>query len=376
MGGFSPWHYYSGSNAILWGTANNGSGLSSCVFTRTEKQLQKQFKAHPVFLPIPREKNTEHQEPAPGRDWKHFCLLHFLLLASPGETALDGMLYLHGEETKLDALWWWRLAPTAPLSWHLAQGSWPVSTPLMPQWKNSAPSPQRTGKTVSGQLPSNARALKKIVAQSCLTLRPHGLWPTRLLCTWNSPGKHTGAGCHFCPDSGIKTRSLVLQTDSLSRDKGTLKKLGKEGFFHTRWKAQHRMWDLFFFFNYLFDCTGSQLWPAGSSSPRRDQTWAPPRWELGLSGTGRPGKSLCGLISLGKKVFQAQGAFSRGRVRASKDGIWGCPPTNEGKILKHLLLNTGLHIFGLLLQKDERYLGLLINMFCATLETSLWTICF
>ena len=124
MGGFSPWHYYSGSNAILWGTENNGSGLSSCVFTRTEKQLQKQFKAHPVFLPIPREKNTEHQEPAPGRDWKHFCLLHLLLLASPGETALDGMLYLHGEETKQDAFWWWRLAPTACRpSWHLAQGS-------------------------------------------------------------------------------------------------------------------------------------------------------------------------------------------------------------------------------------------------------------
>ena len=24
------------------------------------------------------------------------------------------------------------------------------------------------------------------------SLRPHGLWPTRLLCPWNSPGKNTG----------------------------------------------------------------------------------------------------------------------------------------------------------------------------------------
>ena len=34
-------------------------------------------------------------------------------------------------------------------------------------------------------------------AQSCLTLRPHGLQPSRLLCPWNYPGKNTGVGCHF-----------------------------------------------------------------------------------------------------------------------------------------------------------------------------------
>ena len=27
-------------------------------------------------------------------------------------------------------------------------------------------------------------------------LRPHGLWPARLLCPWDSPGKNTGVGCH------------------------------------------------------------------------------------------------------------------------------------------------------------------------------------
>ena len=30
--------------------------------------------------------------------------------------------------------------------------------------------------------------------QSCPTLRPHGLQPTRLLCPWDSPGKDTGVG--------------------------------------------------------------------------------------------------------------------------------------------------------------------------------------
>ena len=28
------------------------------------------------------------------------------------------------------------------------------------------------------------------------SLRPHGLQPARLLCPWDSPGKHTGVGCH------------------------------------------------------------------------------------------------------------------------------------------------------------------------------------
>ena len=34
------------------------------------------------------------------------------------------------------------------------------------------------------------------VAQSCLTQRPHGLQPTRLLCPREFPGKNTGVGCH------------------------------------------------------------------------------------------------------------------------------------------------------------------------------------
>ena len=29
------------------------------------------------------------------------------------------------------------------------------------------------------------------------SLQPSGLWLTRLLCPWDSPGKNTGVGCHF-----------------------------------------------------------------------------------------------------------------------------------------------------------------------------------
>ena len=35
-----------------------------------------------------------------------------------------------------------------------------------------------------------------LVSQSCLTLGPHGLWLTRLLCPWDSPGENTGVGSH------------------------------------------------------------------------------------------------------------------------------------------------------------------------------------
>ena len=31
--------------------------------------------------------------------------------------------------------------------------------------------------------------------QSCLTLRPYGLQPSRLFCPWDSPGKNTGGSC-------------------------------------------------------------------------------------------------------------------------------------------------------------------------------------
>ena len=62
----------------------------------------------------------------------------------------------------------------------------------------------------------NARSLTKwyclspLVAQSCLTLWLHGLSPTRLLCAWNSPGKHIGVGCHSFLQGIFPTQVLNL----------------------------------------------------------------------------------------------------------------------------------------------------------------------
>ena len=47
-------------------------------------------------------------------------------------------------------------------------------------------------------LPMNFK-VKDSIRRSVVSnsLQPHGLWPARLLCPWNSPGKNTRVGWHF-----------------------------------------------------------------------------------------------------------------------------------------------------------------------------------
>ena len=45
-------------------------------------------------------------------------------------------------------------------------------------------------------------------AQSCPTLWSHGLYPIRLLCLWDSPGKNTGVGCHALLQGIFPTQGL------------------------------------------------------------------------------------------------------------------------------------------------------------------------
>ena len=47
-----------------------------------------------------------------------------------------------------------------------------------------------------------------LVGQSCLTPRPFGLKPTRLLCPWDFLGKNPGAGCHFLLQEIFPTQVL------------------------------------------------------------------------------------------------------------------------------------------------------------------------
>ena len=39
------------------------------------------------------------------------------------------------------------------------------------------------------------------------SVQPYGLWPARILCPWDSPGKNTGVGSHF-PQGIFLTQEL------------------------------------------------------------------------------------------------------------------------------------------------------------------------
>ena len=48
-----------------------------------------------------------------------------------------------------------------------------------------------------------------LVPKSCPTLlQPHGLWPARLFCPWNFPGRNIGVGCHFLLQGIFLTQGL------------------------------------------------------------------------------------------------------------------------------------------------------------------------
>ena len=47
-----------------------------------------------------------------------------------------------------------------------------------------------------------------VCAQQCLTVWDTGLWPTRLFCPWDFPGKNTGMGCHSLLQGIFLTQEL------------------------------------------------------------------------------------------------------------------------------------------------------------------------
>ena len=57
---------------------------------------------------------------------------------------------------------------------------------------------------------SSSSVIHSVISNS---LQPYGLWPTRLLCPWDSPGKNTGEDCHFLLQRIFMTQGLnqVLQ---------------------------------------------------------------------------------------------------------------------------------------------------------------------
>ena len=61
--------------------------------------------------------------------------------------------------------------------------------------------------------PHFLHAAAAVLLQSCPTVRPQRLQPTRLPCPWDSPGKNTGVGCHFLLQCRrVKSESEVAQS--------------------------------------------------------------------------------------------------------------------------------------------------------------------
>ena len=54
--------------------------------------------------------------------------------------------------------------------------------------------------------------VKESVSHSVMSnsLQPQRLYPTRLLCPWDSPGKNAGVGCHFYLQGIFLTQGLNL----------------------------------------------------------------------------------------------------------------------------------------------------------------------
>ena len=57
-----------------------------------------------------------------------------------------------------------------------------------------------------------------LVTKSCpIPLGPHGLQPTRFLCSWAFPGKNTGVSCHFLLQGIFLTQELNLHLCTVGR---------------------------------------------------------------------------------------------------------------------------------------------------------------
>ena len=84
------------------------------------------------------------------------------------------------------------------------------------------------------------------------SLWPHGLWPSRLLCPWDFPGKNTGVGCH-----------LLLHGSSRPRDKHWSSALAD--WFFTADPSWKLLIIAYCIWKPLWDCQHSWLWPCIST---------------------------------------------------------------------------------------------------------------
>ena len=63
----------------------------------------------------------------------------------------------------------------------------------------------------TGKLRSKCACILSHLSLVSNSLQPYRLYPARLLCPWDSPGKNTGMGCHFLLQGIFPTQGLNQQ---------------------------------------------------------------------------------------------------------------------------------------------------------------------
>ena len=107
----------------------------------------------------------------------------------------------------------WTVARQAPLSMEFSrQGYWRgllfPSPEDLPHPRIEPASPVAPGGFSTTEPPEWVSEWSHSVVSD--SLRPHGLWPTRLLRPWDFPGKNTGVGCYFLLQRIFPTQGLNL----------------------------------------------------------------------------------------------------------------------------------------------------------------------
>ena len=85
------------------------------------------------------------------------------------------------------------------LGWGRGGGQSPESVPILQRMNSKVFKKSKFGLIISlGRYIYQCRRMCACLVASVMSnsLQCYGLWPTRLLCPWESPGENTGVGCH------------------------------------------------------------------------------------------------------------------------------------------------------------------------------------